>query len=162
VRNLTPDETAALNALGEAARLYAALPQVHPSDAWDFTHGIHACQNVILSRPSCEQTAIPEARSMPVSKPPSEYGGAVKQRRCVYCEQPCELFITGTPWHLHCYRTVHLVREGLRRVVDLDQAHTDALHQHQHSGHVLPRADLFPTDARHVRSIDAVKSRRSQ
>lgn len=54
MRDLTPEEQAAAQLLGDAFNAHQQLPEVHPHDAEEFMRAIHAAQNIILSRPATE------------------------------------------------------------------------------------------------------------
>ena len=48
---LTPDERAALDAVGEAWNLFVALPVIHHQHQHEFMHAIHTAQRIIMCRP---------------------------------------------------------------------------------------------------------------
>lgn len=47
---LTPDERRIIEALGHCFTAFQRLPVLHPADAYDMEHAIHAAQNIVLSR----------------------------------------------------------------------------------------------------------------
>lgn len=54
MRGLTAAEHEALQATGDAANLFAALPVVHPEDLSEYVRACHIIQNIILARPATE------------------------------------------------------------------------------------------------------------
>jgi hypothetical protein len=54
MRELTDDEHAAIAALAAAWNAFLTLPSLHPDDTDEFRHGVHALQNIVLSRPALE------------------------------------------------------------------------------------------------------------
>lgn len=54
MRELTEDEVAVIELLGEAATAAAALPELHPADVPEFVHHTHVLQNLIYARPAYE------------------------------------------------------------------------------------------------------------
>lgn len=49
---LTADEQGVAQMIGDAWNAYLLLPVEHPCDKEEFCRAIHACQNIILSRPA--------------------------------------------------------------------------------------------------------------
>ena len=55
MRDLTDAEQHILDLLATVWMLAGSLPHVHPADAPELVHHIHAAQNIILARPAVEQ-----------------------------------------------------------------------------------------------------------
>lgn len=47
---MTDDEKDVLNKLAEAHNAFCKLQKIHPSDTREWTHNIHALQNIVMSR----------------------------------------------------------------------------------------------------------------
>jgi hypothetical protein len=54
MRDLTDDEKAAVQLLGDAFNIHQQLPEAHPADRREFAAAVHAAQNIILARPGTE------------------------------------------------------------------------------------------------------------